>query len=659
MQRIALSIPLSCAAVLGMAALPLPGATFYVDCASGSDSAPGTSQQAPWKSAAKVSATTFVPGDAILFRRGTRCDGALWPKGSGAEGQPIRLGAYGAGPLPVIAAGSAAAAVKLFDQQHWEIETIETQGGNPYGVFIGGTSGWLRHFRIRNVVVRGVTGTVKEKASGLVVIRAPKELRMEDIELDGVTAYDTTQWAGIVVQGGSRDNRARDITIRNSIAHNVYGDGIILFQVENGLVEKSAAWLTGLQPVQTIGTPNGIWTWRCRNCTVQLTEGFSIDSPGVDGGVYDIDWGNDDNIVQYNYGHDAMGYCASVFGASNEVTTNSIVRYNVCVNNGRSPKLAKRQGDIYLSTWEGGSLDGVLIHNNTIYWNPPVDAPAVQMDHADFTGSRPNLFANNVVYSAVPSMIHSSSRLKFQRNAYWYGGRALPVWSYGGREYRGARDYLAAAGDVAAEALSDPALDAQLRPRAASPLLDAALPLPDMGRRDAFGRPIPAGKGFDIGAIEWTAAAEQATRAGGELARRDGRWLLLLFAGRHSADSRSQVVFLQTAAAQYGNISLDVAIAVDAPDEQLNNLRHDWNLGAIRLLSPGAAAEAGASLKIDARPVTILVSPGGEIVRRWNGFVTPSELGLALRHRLGPPAGAPPLAVGVLVGGGHEPTRGL
>ena len=283
--------------------------------------------------------------------------------------------------------------MKLFDQQYWHIETIEAMGGNPYGIHISGSHGTLQHFRVRNVVVHDVGGEVKAKTSGLLVVAAGGGGQtFEDVVIDGVTAYDTTQWAGILVSGATWEDkglRARHVTIRNSIVHDVYGDGIVLFQVEDGLIEKSAAWRTGLQPTEKIGTPNGIWTWRCRRCTVEWTEGFFVDSPGVDGGVYDIDWGNDDNVVQHNFGHDAMGYCASVFAAGGETTTNSVIRHNVCVNNGRSPKLARRQGDFFISTWEDGKLDGVRIHNNTFYWNPPIDVPVVQMDHADFSRQSP------------------------------------------------------------------------------------------------------------------------------------------------------------------------------------------------------------------------------------------------------------------------------
>src|SRR5690242_6808693 len=95
--------------------------TYYVDCAASCDSATGTAAS-PWRSLAKVSATTFSAGDSILLRRGTRCRGQLWPKGSGDAQRVIVISSYGTGAPPVIDAAGADAAIKLLDQEHWVIE---------------------------------------------------------------------------------------------------------------------------------------------------------------------------------------------------------------------------------------------------------------------------------------------------------------------------------------------------------------------------------------------------------------------------------------------------------------------------------------------------------------------------------------------------------
>ena len=626
---------LSLALLMALAGSPALAADYYLDCGSGDDGRDGLSPETAWGSVAKVGETTFSPGDSILLRRGSRCTGMLHPKGSGEPGRPIRVGAYGEGPLPVVDGTGEKAAVALFNQEYWHVESLEATGSDPYGIHISGDRGILKHFRIRNVVVHGVTGEPERKTSGLLVITAGgADQSFEDVVVDGVTAYDTTQWAGIIVMGSARSDpgvRARDVTVRNSIVHDVYGDGIVLFQVEDGLIEKSAAWRTGLQPRQTIGTPNGIWTWRCRRCTVQWTEGFFIDSPGVDGGVYDIDWGNDDNVVQYNFGHDAMGYCASVFAASGEVTTNSVVRYNVCVNNGRSPKLALRQGDLYISTWEGGKLDGVQIHDNTFYWNPPIDAPALLMDHADFTGDRPNVFYNNLIHSAVPRMTRSNENLLFDHNLYWYTGSRRPRWSYGGRDHEGFAAYRQDTGQDAAGLLANPMLTATLRLGPGSPAIDAGSALSGAAEdaHDVFVSPVPRGDDPDIGAVEHT-PWEEATPLP-PVRRFRGSWALLSHLGVDDA-SRSQLVFLQSALEQYGERGLTVAVGFhgDVPA----TIAGDWNLGRIRVLEPSLAG-------VETTPTTLLVGPDGRVVRRWQGFASPADLGLTLRQLLGPPGGAP------------------
>jgi hypothetical protein len=35
------------------------------------------------------------------------------------------------------------------------------------------------------------------------------------------------------------------------------------------------------------------------------------------------------------------------------------------------------------------------------------------------------------------------------------------------------------------------------------------------------------------------------------------------------------------------------------------------------------------------------VAPNGKVLRRWEGFVDPADLGLTLRALIGPPAGSP------------------
>ncbi|WP_168735666.1 S-layer homology domain-containing protein [Cohnella fermenti] len=90
-----------------------PGAaqgTVYYVSPNGNDSNDGTSQATPWKTVQKVNATTFSPGDMILFQAGGAWEltESLHPKGSGEEGKRIVIGAYGSGAKPKLSAKNIA-----------------------------------------------------------------------------------------------------------------------------------------------------------------------------------------------------------------------------------------------------------------------------------------------------------------------------------------------------------------------------------------------------------------------------------------------------------------------------------------------------------------------------------------------------------------------
>jgi hypothetical protein len=147
-------------------------------------------------------------------------------------------------------------------------------------------------------------------------------------------------------------------------------------------------------------------------------------------------------------------------------------------------------------------LDGVLIYNNTFFWNPSVDAPPIKMSEAQFGGSRPNRILNNIIYSTVPSMIQSSYGIQFNRNLYWYSGESLPKWSYGGREHVGFTSYRVFGSD---ELFSEPKIDWLLRPLAGSPVIGGGLRVPDPGSQDAFGTALST-TAPEIGAVQFQSA---------------------------------------------------------------------------------------------------------------------------------------------------------
>lgn len=78
---------------------------YYFSNSTGDDkrtSAEAQSSSTPWKSIAKLNATTFAPGDAIFFNKGDTFYGSILINSSGTSSAPITFGAYGSGADPVI-----------------------------------------------------------------------------------------------------------------------------------------------------------------------------------------------------------------------------------------------------------------------------------------------------------------------------------------------------------------------------------------------------------------------------------------------------------------------------------------------------------------------------------------------------------------------------
>jgi Right handed beta helix region len=384
-------------------------ATYHVDCGSASRNI--SSAEKTLHTLGEVNALELRAGDTLLFKRGTSCRGPLQPRGSGTDSAPIRIAAYGEGRLPRIVDGFMdAAALRLSDQQFWEIESLDVSASTTYGVLVESAGATMHHIVLRDLLVHNVRGSLKHKESGLVVLHATgKGGGFDGVLVNGVQAFDTTQWSGIFVSD------AAHVQVMNSIAHDVQGDGIVVFSSRDAVIAHSLAWHTGMQHQETIGTPNAIWTWRCTDCVVEDNEAFLADSPGVDGGAFDVDFGNSHNTVRRNYGHDTGGYCVSVFGAFGP-TTASVVADNLCRANGLAPRLAQRQGAILLMTWQGGSIDGLVVKNNRVEWSPPGDTPAVR-GGADLQ-STGVVFSRNQIRSTGLSFIDPGLKYVGDHNTY-------------------------------------------------------------------------------------------------------------------------------------------------------------------------------------------------------------------------------------------------
>ena len=606
-----------------------------MDCNGEAPKNDGHSADSPWTTLEQVNGHTFASGDDVRFKRGSVCHGILWPKGSGSESAPIRMTAYGAGVRPKIVAESGNdASLKLYNQEYWNIDSLDLSGANKFGVFVSGDKGILHHIHLANLLVHDVGGAeMKNKESGLVVISPGSvDQRFDDVLVDGVTAYNTQEWVGIMVGGGNfgwppESTWSTHVTIRDSVVHDVQGDGIVLFRVRDGRIASSVAWNTGMQATESMGTPNAIWTWMCRDCVVEQNEAFLTDSPGVDGGAFDIDYGNTNNSVVDNYGHDTQGYCIAVFAAG-YVTHHSEVRGNTCLNNGRSPRMAQFQGAIFLHTWNDGKLDGLVVEDNTVYWNPPGTAPAV-INGAIFQGEN-EIFRNNRIYSTSPWMITSDRSLHLEGNQYSlysHDGALDGRWSYGDRKYQGFADYQAHSGQDAGSTFRQVA--ATNADWVFWPEGSAVTQQWDATYRELLSKPL-------IG-MDGSAILHQ---------HLGGKWTIyVMLSGTLDADglldetTRKQCSILKSLTAQFHGNGLETVIALRRDADSASAKAYLGN--AISDLDFDTASFVAAPAidgNTSGEPLLLFLSPEGHVIRAWRGGAGAAELGIAVRQKLGNPA---------------------
>lgn len=546
---------------------------YYVDAVNGNDNNDGRSENSAWKTVNKVNSQTFEAGDQILFKRGDIFNGALAPKGSGASGNHIKLGAYGNGNLPIISAGTDVQyALALYNQEYWTIDSLEITGGYQCGIGVRGD--WTNHnyrgYTITNCVVHGCyspTGIFSYRDSGLIHFflwhDAPGS-QWHDILIENCTVYDTSQYNGIGIWGSVKtETRGSNITIRNNVSHDTGGVGIHVCVGSDVLIENNLVYNCGTDREQAC---TGFELWRTNNAVWQYNEAYNIkvtlSGQGNDNGCFDIDYFNNDILMQYNYGHDASGYGVAVLAANDadgnpnndndRIANNITVRYNIFANNDKWTNSADFSS-VFLNVFNGGLLNGIKIYNNTIYHNAAWGKQpwAINMSGADFAkrsdfngvpgrSYEESYFMNNIIYSTIPYMlgIKSESPVNFDNNIYYctQGNITFDYITNGQyTTYRSLDEVRNGTGNDWNSKHTNPLLNNAtyhgigmqsaiwpFTPTDASPAIDAGANLRsllgiDMGTRDYAGNSVPYGNGYDIGAIETRVSSAGSSQQGSQI----------------------------------------------------------------------------------------------------------------------------------------------
>lgn len=441
------------------------GTTYYVDSDGGNDSNPGTSPEKAWSSLEKINATTFQPGDRILFQKGDVWNGQLSPKGSGTKEAPIVIGDYGnAEARPLIQGNNWCgedgddlenkifnAAVFFYNQQYWEITSLEVTnripGENPddhikkYGVLImGKDAGTLEHMYCRNLYVHDVVSHPVGQQAGIgrggiiYIIRGNEtptnwnDIVVEDnivgpnINHYGINFLSTWGSSRFAHETGIPDSEyagrrcnSTNLVIRNNYCEDIGNAAICPSAYEDVVIEYNTS--NGCN-----SGPNGnvpIW-WENGECTIaQFNEVYNsgASESKEDSQAFDADVNATLNYIQYNYTHDNPSGAFFECALGTKYTTH--IRYNISQNDGYGTN--SYGGGAIVTIGGYSSVPGckMYVYNNDFYLSEGHDSyitnnwDGITVDEDNY------IFKNNVIYSDANSKgWHPNLKGTAENNAY-------------------------------------------------------------------------------------------------------------------------------------------------------------------------------------------------------------------------------------------------
>lgn len=516
------------------------GTTYYIDCAAGSDANNGTSTATPWRTFTNVNNRTLAAGDSVLLKRGTTCTGigSLIPVGAGTATNPITIGAYDTGALPIINCGTGSSVyscVFILNEGGYIVRDLELTGtkvnptNGPAGLYIESTVSQQSYFRIYNIVAHdmyyGISISAYKHGSGGELYNqniGNNGGTINDVIIDGGEMYNNggnlgsggkgIHIAGNYLRGGYDPVNLpfnTNITVRNVNIHDNPGDGIVMTSTDGGLIEYVTANTNGGQADDRYG----IWPWNAKNVTTQFSEAaFNETATNKGGGGFDCDYNVVNCIFQYSYSHDNKGPGQLMIGYdSGNILDQSNVRYNLFVDNCWHPT-APDCGDLVVF----GRVYNSYYHNNTIYFknrnnNPNTAVAALELATFGKFGSPSNFqYKNNLVYLTNNSRAYYQSvggTYTLDYNLLYAESGNLNI-AWGGSTYNTLAAFKAGTGQDMHSVSANPLLtnpsgrlasDYQIASN--SPAVNAGVDLgaTTMGTRDYFGNTLPQGGAYDIG----------------------------------------------------------------------------------------------------------------------------------------------------------------
>lgn len=363
-------------------------AIYYVSVADGDDTnctglaqtpyVSGSAQPCPWKTLAKVSASTFSAGDSILFKRGETFTGNLqFANETGTSENRITIGAYGTGVDPILTASSGRTLDIRNSASYMTFENLTLRSAVSDNIFL--FSGTFDNLIFRNLDIASssafTTNTatttnmlfsnviIHDVTTGIINLNFGTNDTFENVSISNVT-----NGAGITL-GSAASATTSGITFDNVSITNVAGNGIGIRKLSNSNFSNITIASSSLSG---IGIDLGLSNVSFTNINISSTTQFGMSlnatgdvnitnatttTNGLDGinirgtggylinnlyssynsGGHGIIWSGSaassylllsDSIFEYNGGPASQKNGLSFDGAGNATTTNTVARYN-------------------------------------------------------------------------------------------------------------------------------------------------------------------------------------------------------------------------------------------------------------------------------------------------------------------------------------------
>nr|WP_216626780.1 discoidin domain-containing protein [Paenibacillus phytohabitans] len=533
------------------------GTTYYIDSASGNDSNSGTSTAAAWKTLDKVNATTFQPGDQILFKSGGVWNGQLWPKGSGSSGLPIKMDLYGGTVRPIINGGGiqrdyqSTGAVMLRNQQYWEISNLEVTNDDNFntdlsavtyanskpsnirdGILIvldtdqvaAGADTIMDHIYIHDNYVHDVDspnvwpnqygnasfngGIIFYVIGSLKANMTFNDVRIENntiekVDLLAIANFNYTTPSAFQDEIDTYNLWQTNIYIGHNYMRNIGQGAIDICDAKDAIVEYNVVdgWSRRYNAESA-----GIYPWKSYNVTFQNNEVYggptTTGANNGDGTAFDFDSPNVNIVYQFNYTHNnPMGWM-SYLGRS----SNNIARYNISDDN--AAYLIKF-GWFDVDTSPTYFLNNVFIYDGAVTKFTSSNANLA----STYFKSVPYYFYNNVFYdknkpssSFWPSSPSSYGTAVFRNNAFYVANGSHAAGEPSDAAKVILPPQMVNPGQAPTTGANGYTSGATVwngyKLQDTSPLINAGLYVSQLGTKDFYGNTLYNGATPDIGAFE-------------------------------------------------------------------------------------------------------------------------------------------------------------